>query len=92
MLKIANIRFYPHFPKNRKYTKFSDSINDSRTRSYILFCEYHEERSLNMHDQHGSVASFIDITELKEAEKILKKASGELEQLVEERKKQLEKS
>jgi len=45
-----------------------------------------------MHDKHGSVASFIDITELKEAEKILKKASGELEQLVEERKKQLEKS
>jgi vacuolar-type H+-ATPase subunit E/Vma4 len=45
-----------------------------------------------MHYPHGSVASFIDITELKEAEEILKKASDELEKLVEERKKQLEKS
>jgi hypothetical protein len=45
-----------------------------------------------MHDPQGSVASFMDITELKEAEGILKKAYGELEKLVEERKKQLEKS
>jgi len=57
-----------------------------------LFCEYHEETYLNMHDPQGSVASFMDITELKEAEGILKKAYGELEKLVEERKKQLEKS
>ena len=52
-----------------------------------MFCEYHEERYLNIHDPHGSVAAFIDITELKETEEILKKASDDLEKLVGERKK-----
>ena len=40
----------------------------------------------------GSVAAFIDITERKEAEEILKKAHDNLEKLVEKRTNQLEKA
>jgi PAS domain S-box-containing protein len=50
----------------------------------------------SLRDKHGnprgSVAAFIDITERKEAEEILKKAHDNLENLVEERTEQLEKA
>ncbi len=50
----------------------------------------------SLHDDkgnlHGYVAAFIDIPERKEADKILKKAPDNLEKLVEERTKQLEKA